>query len=194
MAIRELNESNFTAGYTRTRFGSKEAEADWREQCKKDKQTQKVTSCVARGCSVETVRETTLREFEEVSAQDVGGHENLSRLERVGAVSVITERQAATNRGELEFRVVEGKSIVHGGQVWVGGFSGAEWDLPGEEPVQRIDDRGRVVMTEGRAPVVGAALAEELIKKRLVERVRLRDAVISKVKQRLSRKAEESAE
>lgn len=193
MAIRELTDPDFTVSYTRTQHGSQEAELAAKEQYREDKKRQKVTSCVARGCTVETVRGTTLTEFEPISAADVGGHANLEKLERVWAASIVSEREAATNRGELEFRVVEGKSISHARQIWVGGFSGKEWDIPAEPPVQRVDGMGRVITTEGRPAVDGTALAESLITKGLVERARLRDAVVAKVKQTLRGKSDAKA-
>jgi hypothetical protein len=57
-----------------------------------------------------------------------------------------------------------------------------EWDIAAEDPVQRIDDRGRVVTLQGRPALDGTALAEDLIKKGLVERAKLRAKVLAAAK------------
>jgi hypothetical protein len=190
MAIREQQPAEPTVGFHRTKFGSRDAEQADADQRKKDKESQKVVSCVSRGCSVTTVRDTTLREFEEVTAADVGGDGNLERLGRVGAVSIISEREAKTNRGEFELRFK--KSVCLPPKVWdVGeGFNAEELDKPAVEPVQRVDVQGRVVMSGGRPAVVGTEKAEDLIRRDLVERTKLRDKVTAAVKKRLKRDAE----
>jgi hypothetical protein len=189
MGIRETQPADFVAAYHRPRFGSGEAEQTWREQCQKDKDSQKMIACVARGCSVELVVGTTAREGEPLTAADVGGADNLDRLRRVGAVSIIGEREAATNRGEFEFRFT--KAIAHNGKIWDEGegFHPSEMDVPAEEPVQRIDGQGRVVMTQGRPAVVGAELTEEWIKRDLAERAKLLAKVIAKAKKILKGEA-----
>lgn len=187
MAIRELN--NFTAGYKRPRFGNKEAEQDWLDQCKRDKQSQKVPSCVARGCSVETGMETTLREFEPVSAADVGGYSNLDRLRRIGVVSIISEREAKTARNEYDLIIGE-VAVTHGGKIFLPnqGVDLAELNVP-EDSFRRSPKEPLIVLREARD---GSEVAEDLIKDGLARRAKLRDAVIAKAKQALKREDKEA--
>ena len=190
MAIRELTEGTFTASYTRPRHGSKESEQAWREQCREDKKSQKVISCVARGCSVETVRETTLREFEEVTAADVGGSSNLLRLEGVGAVSTIDERQAATNRGEYEYVFTKSVTNYRTGYDEGQGFNADEMDVP-EETFRRSLNEPPVLVREA---IDGRTLAERWVADGLAERAKLYDKLVAKLKQPRRGKAKAESE
>jgi hypothetical protein len=185
MGIRDISPENFVAPYKRPRFGSGEAEEAWKQRQADRRAVQTVLAAVAEGCSVETVGGAMLRDGEEVTPADVGGGVNLDRLASVGAVNKVTENEAKSSRGEFEFKFK--KAVTHNGKIWDENesFNAPELDVPAEEPVQRIDGQGRVVMTQGRPAVVGAELTEQLIKRGLVERARLRDAVVAKAKKLL---------
>jgi hypothetical protein len=194
MGIRELESENFVAPYKRPRFGSGEAEEAWKQRNAKRREKQTVLAVVAEGCSVETVRGTTLRDGEEVTAADVGGGVNLDRLASVGAVNMISENQRKTNAGEYEFTAK--KAFTAGGRIYdVGeGFNGEELDMPGEEPSQAVTHAGKIVEHPGRPAVDGAALAEALIKGQLAERAELRKRVTKAVKARLAKAKEAESE
>jgi len=189
MGIRELEPENFVAPYKRPRFGSAEAEAAWKDRQAKRKAKQTVLAVVAEGCSVETVRGTTLRDGEEVTPADAGGGVNPDRLASVGAVNKVTENEAKTNAGEFEFVAV--RSFTYpGGIVGEGeGFDAEQLDRPGTEPSQAVTTQGKIVEHPGRPAVDGAAKAEELVKRGLAERARLRAKVTAAVKKRLKREA-----
>jgi len=179
--------------YTVPKFGSGDAQEAWRDQCRKDKKGQTVETCVTRGCMVEDVNGVNHKEFQPVSAAQVGGGANLDRLVRAEAVSRVTEREARTNAGEFEFKTLTAISdgatqrLLDKGE----GFNASELTVAATEPVQRIDDRGRVVTMEGTPEQPGEERAEDWIKRGIAERVKLRAKVVAKAKRALKRGATE---
>lgn len=186
--IRELGGEQYDAvtNYTRPRYGSAEAEEAAKERNRERRKKQTVIAAVAEGCTVETVRGTTLRDGEEVRPEDVGGMAKLERLRGVGAVNMITENERKTRAGEYELTAT--KAFTHGGRVYdVGeGFNADELDVPGTDVHRAVGADGRIVERPGRAPVVGSEYAEHLIERQLAERARLRAKVTAAVRRRLA--------
>jgi hypothetical protein len=195
MGIRDIGPENFVAPYQRPRFGSGEAEEAWKQRNAKRREKQTVLAVVAEGCSVETVRGTTLRDGEEVTLGDVGGGVNLDRLASVGAVNKVDENTVKRNRGEYEFTAL--RSFTHNGKVYdVGeGFNAEQLDRPAEDPEPTVDpNTGKLRKGKGLTAVDGAALAEALIKGQLAKRAELRKRVAKAVKARLAKAKEAESE
>jgi hypothetical protein len=166
MTIKEIETgADYVARYSRPKFATKDDELDWREQCKKDKETQTVLAAVSRSSSVETIRGTTLREFEEVTPVDIGGMVNLQRLAAVGVITLLTENQLGVNTGKYSH--VFTRAVAHGSRIFDEGEGVEAEDLAvaAEDPYQAVDPQtNKVVTRHGRPAVDGNEKLRELVK------------------------------
>jgi len=204
MSVQEGYENLLHVTYTLTRAGNDEAALVLRQKREEDRQNSKVRYWVTRGASVST----GLHKYSEltpITPEMVGGGGDFAKLISAGAVSEASEEVVGLNNGEYEYRVT-GKNMP---SLLVGpcvpsdkrirsrgeGVNASDFDQPGEEAYEVWDEvRKRVVMREPRPAVDGRAIAEELVEKGYLERVRIRDAAKAALKRRLTGSKSGSAE
>jgi len=201
MPVTEGSENTLEVTCTVTRPGNDEAALVLRQKREEDRKNSKVRHWVTRGASVATATHK-YSELTPITAEMVGGRGNLAKLKSMGAVSEASEEVVGLNLGEYEFEVTDKSSISVGPTVPSdrrirsphAGVNAVEFSQPGEEAYEVWDEvKKRVVMREARPAVDGRAIAEELVEKGYLRRVKVRDMAKAALKRRLTGSKRDSA-